>query len=102
MNIIEGEDGRQYQELWADAYIGSDVVEGTLRVLLIPVGDWRVAIGRDHGARPDAPPKGWVLTTDASNGQPVEISPAPCGTGCRCAAAWRSVPLRGTGFTINR
>jgi hypothetical protein len=34
-------------------------------------------------------PVHWVTTTDHATGDAVQVAVAPCGLGCRCAAAWR-------------
>lgn len=62
------------------------------RVLEIDPADWKRARDGDtaeYGTQSGVAPTYWVATTDYATGDTVEVAVAPCGLGCRCAAAWR-------------
>lgn len=65
---------------------------GPRSILYVPVADWRAAQEADRPTCNHSHTIGaYVETYDHRKGRPVAIAVAPCGLGCRCAAAWREV-----------
>ena len=64
---------------------------GPRSILYVSRHDWATAVERDR-------PRPWnnaigpyVETYDHRKGRHVLIAVAPCGAGCRCAAAWQEI-----------
>lgn len=62
---------------------------GPRSILYVSRYDWATAGVRDVSAGTDVGP--YVETYDHRKGRHVRIAVAPCGAGCRCAAAWQEV-----------
>ena len=60
---------------------------GPRSVLYVPTKDWQTAVERDVSAWLGVGP--YVETYDHRKRRHVRIAVAPCGAGCRCAAAWQ-------------
>lgn len=86
-------------EIHADRFEGEDPVPDTRRVLTVTQDAWEQARMTDASKQGHAlsAPWGWVTCADFKTGEVVQIAVAPCGTGCRCAAAWR--PLSEVPYT---
>lgn len=86
-------------QIHADRFDEGNPVADTRRVLTVTQDAWEQARLTDASKMGDAleAPWGWVTCADLATGEVLQIAVAPCGTGCRCAAAWR--PLSEAPYT---
>jgi hypothetical protein len=81
----------QTLEIHADRWDAFGPVPGTRRVVRISRQTWLRALDTDACTSATREPWAWELAMDYDTDEIIRVAVAPCGAGCRCAAAWQPI-----------